>query len=100
MNSLAMSNHPHPSTICFSVFACRKYTCCEYFAYLNVFKMFLGYFAEVMPTVKLIPKPKEPLLLPRTGSDGCLRCAVVGTSGILYGSKLGKEIDAHDYVFR
>nr|XP_040032581.1 alpha-N-acetylgalactosaminide alpha-2,6-sialyltransferase 1-like [Gasterosteus aculeatus aculeatus] len=55
---------------------------------------------EVMPTVKLIPKPKEPLLLPRTGSDGCLRCAVVGTSGILYGSKLGKEIDAHDYVFR
>lgn len=62
--------------------------------------MFWGYFAEVMPTVKLIPKPKEPLLLPRTGSDGCLRCAVVGTSGILYGSKLGKEIDAHDYVFR
>uniref|UniRef100_A0AAQ4R3I4 alpha-N-acetylgalactosaminide alpha-2,6-sialyltransferase n=1 Tax=Gasterosteus aculeatus aculeatus TaxID=481459 RepID=A0AAQ4R3I4_GASAC len=55
---------------------------------------------EVMPTVKLIPKPKEPLLLPRTGSDGCLRCAVVGTSGILYGSKLGKEIDAHDFVFR
>ncbi|KAM8837468.1 alpha-N-acetylgalactosaminide alpha-2,6-sialyltransferase 1-like isoform 2-T2 [Spinachia spinachia] len=57
-------------------------------------------YEEVMPTAKLIPKPREPLLLPRTGSDGCVRCAVVGTSGILYGSKLGKEIDAHDYVFR
>ncbi|KAM7370586.1 hypothetical protein PAMP_010118 [Pampus punctatissimus] len=53
---------------------------------------------DVMNSVKLIPKPKEPLLLP--GSDGCVHCAVVGTSGILYGSKMGKEIDAHDYVFR
>ncbi|XP_049916082.1 alpha-N-acetylgalactosaminide alpha-2,6-sialyltransferase 1-like [Epinephelus moara] len=55
---------------------------------------------EVMSAVKLIPKPKEPLLLPMPGSDGCVRCAVVGTGGILNGSKMGKEIDAHDYVFR
>ncbi|XP_037318809.2 alpha-N-acetylgalactosaminide alpha-2,6-sialyltransferase 2-like [Pungitius pungitius] len=57
-------------------------------------------YEEVMPSLKLIPKPKEPLLLAGGGSEGCVRCAVVGTSGILYGSKMGKEIDAHDYVFR
>uniref|UniRef100_A0A668W3Q5 alpha-N-acetylgalactosaminide alpha-2,6-sialyltransferase n=1 Tax=Oreochromis aureus TaxID=47969 RepID=A0A668W3Q5_OREAU len=55
---------------------------------------------EVMASVKLIPKPKEPLLLPKPGSDGCVHCAVVGTAGILNGSKVGAEIDAHDYVFR
>lgn len=55
---------------------------------------------EVMDSVKLIPKPKEPLLLPKPNGDGCVRCAVVGTAGILNGSKMGKEIDAHDYVFR
>uniref|UniRef100_A0A3B4ETZ1 alpha-N-acetylgalactosaminide alpha-2,6-sialyltransferase n=1 Tax=Pundamilia nyererei TaxID=303518 RepID=A0A3B4ETZ1_9CICH len=57
-------------------------------------------FAEVMASVKLIPKPKEPLLLPKPGADGCIHCAVVGTAGILNGSKVGAEIDAHDYVFR
>ncbi|KAM9336928.1 alpha-N-acetylgalactosaminide alpha-2,6-sialyltransferase 1-like [Symphorus nematophorus] len=55
---------------------------------------------DVIASVKLIPKPKEPLLLPKPGGDGCVRCAVVGTAGILNGSKMGKEIDAHDYVFR
>ncbi|TKS89824.1 Alpha-N-acetylgalactosaminide alpha-2,6-sialyltransferase 1 [Collichthys lucidus] len=55
---------------------------------------------NVMASVKLIPKPKEPLLLPKPGGDGCVRCAVVGTAGILNGSRMGKEIDAHDYVFR
>uniref|UniRef100_A0A3Q4BY94 alpha-N-acetylgalactosaminide alpha-2,6-sialyltransferase n=1 Tax=Mola mola TaxID=94237 RepID=A0A3Q4BY94_MOLML len=34
------------------------------------------------------------------GSGGCVRCAVVGTAGILNGSKMGREIDAHDYIFR
>lgn len=62
--------------------------------------VFLLVFADVMPSVKLIPKPKEPLLLPKPGGDGCVHCAVVGNAGILNGSKMGKEIDAHDYVFR
>ncbi|XP_041819272.1 alpha-N-acetylgalactosaminide alpha-2,6-sialyltransferase 1-like [Chelmon rostratus] len=62
---------------------------------------FMGYkYDDVMASVKLIPKPQEPLLHPKPGSDGCIRCAVVGTAGILNGSKMGKEIDAHDYVFR
>uniref|UniRef100_A0A672KBQ5 alpha-N-acetylgalactosaminide alpha-2,6-sialyltransferase n=1 Tax=Sinocyclocheilus grahami TaxID=75366 RepID=A0A672KBQ5_SINGR len=30
----------------------------------------------------------------------CIRCAVVGNGGILNGSRKGKEIDEHDYVFR
>uniref|UniRef100_A0A3B3V3W9 alpha-N-acetylgalactosaminide alpha-2,6-sialyltransferase n=1 Tax=Poecilia latipinna TaxID=48699 RepID=A0A3B3V3W9_9TELE len=57
-------------------------------------------YSDVKPVVKLIPKPKEPLLLPKPGGDGCVHCAVVGTGGILNGSKMGTEIDAHDYVFR
>ncbi|XP_077359383.1 alpha-N-acetylgalactosaminide alpha-2,6-sialyltransferase 1-like [Festucalex cinctus] len=62
---------------------------------------FMGYsYNDVMSAVKLIPEPKEPLLSPKPGGDGCIRCAVVGTAGILNGSKMGKEIDAHDYVFR
>ncbi|XP_040845547.1 alpha-N-acetylgalactosaminide alpha-2,6-sialyltransferase 2 [Ochotona curzoniae] len=30
----------------------------------------------------------------------CIRCAVVGNGGILNGSSQGRNIDAHDYVFR
>ncbi|XP_039715115.1 alpha-N-acetylgalactosaminide alpha-2,6-sialyltransferase 2 isoform X3 [Pteropus medius] len=30
----------------------------------------------------------------------CVRCAVVGNGGILNGSRQGRNIDAHDYVFR
>lgn len=65
-----------------------------------VLHVFLRWSADVMASVKLIPKPKEPLLDTKPGGDGCVRCAVVGTAGILNGSRMGKEIDAHDYVFR
>ncbi|XP_069511266.1 alpha-N-acetylgalactosaminide alpha-2,6-sialyltransferase 1-like isoform X1 [Ambystoma mexicanum] len=36
----------------------------------------------------------------RSSASPCIRCAAVGNGGILNGSKMGKEIDQHDYVFR
>ncbi|CAM4711424.1 unnamed protein product [Leuciscus chuanchicus] len=36
----------------------------------------------------------------RKNRPQCIRCAVVGNGGILNGSRKGKEIDEHDYVFR
>ncbi|XP_018600949.1 alpha-N-acetylgalactosaminide alpha-2,6-sialyltransferase 2 [Scleropages formosus] len=36
----------------------------------------------------------------RANGSSCIRCAVVGNGGILNGSKKGREIDRHDYVFR
>ncbi|XP_054433666.1 alpha-N-acetylgalactosaminide alpha-2,6-sialyltransferase 2-like [Pteronotus mesoamericanus] len=36
------------------------------------------------------PEPRPP----------CVRCAVVANGGILRGSRQGRHIDAHDYVFR
>lgn len=57
-------------------------------------------YEDVMSAINLVPKPTEPLLVPKPGSNGCIRCAVVGTGGVLTGSKKGEEIDAHDYVFR
>uniref|UniRef100_A0A3Q2PI47 alpha-N-acetylgalactosaminide alpha-2,6-sialyltransferase n=1 Tax=Fundulus heteroclitus TaxID=8078 RepID=A0A3Q2PI47_FUNHE len=36
----------------------------------------------------------------RKNKSECSRCAVVGNGGILNGSKKGKEIDGHHYVFR
>ncbi|XP_074519476.1 alpha-N-acetylgalactosaminide alpha-2,6-sialyltransferase 1-like [Halichoeres trimaculatus] len=62
---------------------------------------FMGFhYKDVIEAVKLIPAPKEPLFTPKPGGDSCVRCAVVGTGGILNGSKMGKEIDDHDYVIR
>ncbi|XP_024866826.1 alpha-N-acetylgalactosaminide alpha-2,6-sialyltransferase 1 isoform X2 [Kryptolebias marmoratus] len=66
----------------------------------NPFGFMQMHHEEVMAAIKLLPKLKEPLLLPKQGGDGCVHCAVVGTGGILNGSKMGAEIDAHDYVFR
>ncbi|XP_052426354.1 alpha-N-acetylgalactosaminide alpha-2,6-sialyltransferase 2 isoform X1 [Carassius gibelio] len=36
----------------------------------------------------------------RAERSDCIRCAVVGNGGILNGSRKGKEIDDHHYVFR
>ncbi|RVE59878.1 hypothetical protein OJAV_G00193360 [Oryzias javanicus] len=36
----------------------------------------------------------------RSNTSRCRRCAVVGNGGILNGSKKGKEIDGHHYIFR
>ncbi|XP_016385698.1 alpha-N-acetylgalactosaminide alpha-2,6-sialyltransferase 1.2 [Sinocyclocheilus rhinocerous] len=56
----------------------------------------------IKAAVDTIPKLASTQLLqvPTRAKDGCIRCAVVGTCGILNGSRLGKEIDSSDYVFR
>ncbi|XP_057215215.1 alpha-N-acetylgalactosaminide alpha-2,6-sialyltransferase 1-like [Triplophysa rosa] len=55
---------------------------------------------DIKPAADLIPKPKSSILLPvpERAKDGCIRCAVLGSGGILNNS--GKVIDSHDYVFR
>ncbi|XP_043081948.1 alpha-N-acetylgalactosaminide alpha-2,6-sialyltransferase 2 [Puntigrus tetrazona] len=57
-------------------------------------------FYEIGKTLSLLSHPANSRLLERKPSDTCVRCAVVGNGGILNGSRQGKTIDGHDYVFR
>ncbi|XP_049338022.1 alpha-N-acetylgalactosaminide alpha-2,6-sialyltransferase 1-like isoform X2 [Astyanax mexicanus] len=57
-------------------------------------------YTDIKSAVDLIQKPNITQLLPLPANESCIRCAVVANGGILNGSKMGKEIDSHTYVFR
>ncbi|XP_063149095.1 alpha-N-acetylgalactosaminide alpha-2,6-sialyltransferase 2 isoform X2 [Candoia aspera] len=55
----------------------------------------------IASTVQLLSEPVHSQLVDETKFlNCCICCAVVGNGGILNGSRQGKKIDAHDFVFR
>ncbi|KAF7650385.1 hypothetical protein LDENG_00126670 [Lucifuga dentata] len=54
----------------------------------------------VQSTLALLNTSSSSRLFERRSPDQHVRCAVVGNGGILRGSKQGKNIDGHDFVFR
>ncbi|XP_053309921.1 alpha-N-acetylgalactosaminide alpha-2,6-sialyltransferase 2 [Spea bombifrons] len=55
---------------------------------------------DISSTLKLLNASTNRIMFDFHPPRGCVRCAVVGNGGILNGSRKGKEIDEHDYVFR
>ncbi|XP_041719624.2 alpha-N-acetylgalactosaminide alpha-2,6-sialyltransferase 2 isoform X1 [Coregonus clupeaformis] len=54
----------------------------------------------VRSTLALLNDSSSSRLFERRWPDQCVRCAVVGNGGILRGSKQGRAIDSHHFVFR
>ncbi|XP_064870538.1 alpha-N-acetylgalactosaminide alpha-2,6-sialyltransferase 2 [Oncorhynchus nerka] len=54
----------------------------------------------VRSTLSLLNDSSSSRLFERRWPDQCVRCAVVGNGGILRGSKQGRAIDSHHFVFR